>query len=137
MLAGALALVAGAGCSATPTDRSPVGVAKRFVASVQARDTEAIFELLGPETRARLEKAAKRATQLGGGKPVRQAHEMLSPAWRSRAEPNWTPKGFKLLSKTDTRARVEIRGEKKGQRAVLTLVREDGRWRIKLPRPPF
>lgn len=126
-----------AACGSRPVDRSPVGVVKRLIVAAQDRDTRALYALLGPATQARLKASAGRATALAGGSPKRQPHEMLSPAWRSGALADWTPKTFKLLKKTAQTAVVEIRGEKKGQRAELTLVKTAGRWRVEFGQPPL
>ncbi|MDY0002233.1 MAG: hypothetical protein RBU30_13130, partial [Polyangia bacterium] len=74
------AAVCGAGCGAKPADYSPVGVVNRLVAALDDREQGAAFELLGPETRARLKAAAARANALGGGKPRLVPKEMLSLA---------------------------------------------------------
>src|SRR5690606_37707236 len=57
LLAVALAAaVAGRGCSSE--DDTPEGAVRAFVAAARAGDHEALFELLGPATRARLERSA-------------------------------------------------------------------------------
>jgi hypothetical protein len=130
----ALALVAG--CGAKRPDDSPTGVVKQFVAASLKADTEKrheeLFRLLGPRTRARLEAAAKRATVATGGKRRYQPFEMLSASFRPSARGDWNPKTYKLASRSGDTARVEVRGEKKGQVQVVHLVRVKEQWRIEL-----
>ncbi|MFH2009677.1 MAG: hypothetical protein ABI333_23995 [bacterium] len=127
-----------AACAAPKTDDSPEGVVRQLYESTAKRDTKEIFRLLGPKTRARLTDAATRATQATGGKHKYQAHEMLSAFFRPSGTKDWTlppgRKGFKLIHKNSTTARVEVRGLKKSQRVVVTLVWVDRKWRIEFER---
>jgi hypothetical protein len=61
---------------------------------------------------------------------------MLSASFRPNAKGNWTPKKFKQLGKSGDTARVEVRGEKKGQVQVVNLVKIKGHWRIELVHQP-
>lgn len=121
-----------AGCGKESVDPSPVGVTKRFVAAVSLRDTKAIWSLLGPKTRAHLEAAGLRATALVGGSPKVAPRDLLSPAWRAEAEPDWRPRTYRLMGVEGDRARVEVSGSQKHQREVVTLVREEGKWKVEL-----
>lgn len=123
-------------CEDKAKDESPVGVTRRLAQAVAERDSEGAYALLGPETRARLKAAAARANALSGSKPRLAPQEMLSLAWRTEAEPDWKPKTFKLLGVEGNRARVEVSGGAKQERAVVRLVRVKGRWRVELDLPP-
>lgn len=137
---GAVSLLVLAGCGKPKEDRSPTGVVKRFLAASFKAETaerhKALYELLGPRTRARLKASADRATAATGGKRTYAPYEMLSASFRPSAKGDWTPKKFKLLSSGETTARVEVRGEKKGERQVVSLVKVKGRWRIELDPAP-
>lgn len=130
----------GWGCGAKEPDSSPTGVVKQLLAASLKADTQkrhkALYELLGPRTQARLTASAERATAATGGRRKYAAHEMLSASFRPNAKGDWTPKSFKLLGKSGDTARVEVRGEKKGQVQVVTLVQVKKSWRIELKPGP-
>ncbi len=135
-------LFSGAGCSKEKVDNSPTGVVKQFIAaSLQIKADKRhkdMYKLLGPRTKARLKSSAERATAATGGKRKFAPHEMLSASSRPSAKGDWIPKpkGFKLLSKTETTARVQVRGKKKEELQVVELVKVKGHWRIELtPKP--
>ncbi len=132
-------LSAAAGCSSKGVDRSPTGVVKRFVAASFTPDSDrrhkAMYELLGPRTRARLEASARSATAATAGRQRYAPHQMLSASFRPGAKGSWLPRHFKLLSSTGETARVEVRGDKDGQVQVVDLVKTEGRWRLELPLP--
>lgn len=121
------AAVAGRSCSVD--DNAPEGVVRDFAAAADADDREALYELLGPETRARLEAAAKRATDLVGGSQRYSALDMISVGRSSETPP---PKDFVLEERGEERAVVVVIGAS-GERARVTVVRVNGRWLIELP----
>lgn len=131
---GALCVVSA--CGAKKVDHSPTGVVKQFLAASLKASTDkrhkGLYELLGPRSQARLKASAERATAATGGKRKYAPHEMLSASFRPNAKGDWTPKSFKLLGKSGDTARVEVRGEKKGQVQVVNLVKVKGHWRIEL-----
>jgi hypothetical protein len=139
MRGGSLAVVAlalGLAACAKPKPASgPVDVVKRFLAASQERDASAVYALLGPATRARLQAAAALATEQAGRKPPFAPHEMLSAGFRPSVSGDWTPRTYRLLEQSADAARVEVVGKKPGQRDVVRLVRVDGHWRIELPVP--
>ena len=120
------AAMAGRGCRVDAN--SPEGAVRELVAAVNAEDHEALYELLGPATRARLEAAAKRATDLAGGSNRYSAIDMISIGKGDGA----TPKDFVIRERGDERAIVELI-DTGGERARLTTVYVDGVWRIELP----
>lgn len=123
-------------CGAKSVDSSPTGVVKQFLGSSLKANTDkrhkALFDLLGPRSQARLKTSAEQATAATGGKRKYAPHEMLSASFRPNAKGDWTPKKFKLLGTSGNTARVEVRGEKKGQVQVVNLVKARGKWRIEL-----
>jgi hypothetical protein len=153
---GAVCLVSA--CGEQKVDHSPTGVVKQFVATSLLADTQkrhrGLYKLLGPRTQARLKASAAQATattattaataataasagsETTGARRKYAPHEMLSASFRPGAKGNWTPKSFKLLGKTESTARVEVRGEKKGHKQVVNLVKVEGRWRIELDPAP-
>lgn len=125
LLAMALAAaVAGRGCRGE--DDLPEGTVRAFAAAARAHDRDALYELLGPATRARLESAARRATELVGGQRfapqdlIRSDLDRLGPVRVLRVEQD------------GARAVVEVADEL-DQPAAIELVKVDGHWRIELP----
>ena len=88
------AAMAGRACRVD--DDSPEGAARAFATAARTGDREAIYELLGPETRARLEKATKYATELVGG-PTR--FDELDLIGLGTAVESFTPEQFKVTGR--------------------------------------
>lgn len=120
------AAVAGRSCS---VDDTPTGVVRELAAAASADDPEALYDLLGPETRARLHRAAKKATDLAGGAMRYSALDMISIGRSTEIVP---AKEFILKQSSDSRATVEIIGVN-DERELIDLVNVDGHWRIELP----
>jgi hypothetical protein len=118
--------VGGRGCDTG--DNTPEGAVRAFEAATHAGDRQAVYELLGPETKLHLEAAAKRATELVGGARRYDAIEMVAVGIRTEAPP---AKSIDLSHITDGRAVVEVVSES-GERSLLELVEVDGHWRIEL-----
>lgn len=121
--------VAVAGRSCQVDEDTPQAVVREFAAAASADDREALYRMFGPETRRRLEAAAKRATDLVGGSERYSPLDMISVG-RSRDVP--PPKDFVLKEQSESLATVEIIGAM-GERSEVTVVRVDGGWRIELP----
>jgi hypothetical protein len=121
--------VAVAGRSCQVEDDTPQAAVREFAAAAAADDREALYRIFGPETRQRLDAAAKRATDLVGGSERYSPLAMISVG-RSRDLP--LAKDFVVKERSESRALVEIVGPM-GDRAEVTVVRVDGRWHIELP----
>jgi hypothetical protein len=121
------AAVAGRSCQVD--DNTPQAVVREFAAAAGADDREALYKLLGPETRRRLQTAAKRATDLAGSAQRYSALDMISIGKSADTPP---PKEFVVKERSESRAVVEIVGPP-GEHAFVTVVRTDGAWRIELP----
>jgi hypothetical protein len=119
------ASMAGRGCRVDEDD--PIGAVRAFAAAAGAEDHEALFELLGPATRAGLDAAARRATDLAGGAHRFDAIDMLSIGKTSAS-----PGELRMIERKDDRAVVELVGPS-GERARLVTVHVDDAWRIELP----
>ncbi len=141
LTASALAAVALAaamvGRSCSVEDDSPEGAARAFVEAASAGDRQALYELLGPETRARLERASRRATDLVGGGMRFDALDLVgleapseSGALRDvvvkkrvSAEEAGADRGYTIVEVVDAT----------GRRAELRLVEIGGNWRVEIP----
>ncbi|HWN67677.1 MAG TPA: hypothetical protein VNM90_08550 [Haliangium sp.] len=119
------ASMAGRGCRVDGDD--PIGAVRAFADAASAEDHEALFELLGPATRAGLEAAARRATDLAGGAHRFDAIDMLSIGTASTSQ-----RELRMTERNDDRAVVELVATS-GERARLVTVHVDGAWRIELP----
>jgi len=121
------AAMAGKGCRVE--DSSPQGVARSFAAASRAGDRKAVYNMLGPKTRARLDEAAKRSTDLVGGS---RRFKPLDLVGVSKPGETPAPKEFVLKSKDGDQAVVEVVSADDA-RHLLTLVRVDGTWKIEVP----
>jgi hypothetical protein len=124
------AAVAGRGCSAE--DETPTGVVRAFAQAARAGDREAIFELLGPQTRQRLTEAARRATHLVGGSRRFEPLDLISVG---RMGERSVPQRFEMRQQGARAATVEA-VDVSGNRSSITVVRVEGGWRVELPDYP-
>jgi hypothetical protein len=126
LAAAALAVaVGGRGCNTE--DGSPLGAVRAFAAAARAGNREAMYALLGPETRHRLELAAARATQLVSSRQYGGADMIRSVV----------PSGsrtFELVKRSEDRALVAI-VDQRGARTSVNVVRVGDRWRLELLGP--
>ena len=129
----AMALAAAmAGKSCRVADSSPQGVARAFTAAARAGDHKAVYEMLGPKTRARLLEAAKRSTDLVGGSRRFKPLDLVLAVGVSEPDETPAPKQFLLKSKDGDHAVVEIITAD-DTRHDLTLVKVDGTRKIEVP----
>jgi hypothetical protein len=122
----ALFFVLLAGCNAGT--RSPAGAARALAEASQAGDRAAVWRLLGPKTRARLEADAARAGVLAGRRPV-PPEQMLAVGWFT---PRWQPEEFHVRSRSGDQAVVEVVGPH-GESETVDCTRVGGEWKVELP----
>lgn len=115
--------VGGRGCGGE--DATPDGAVRAFAAAARAGNRETMLELLGPRTRAWLDKAAARGSQMVGGTPGFQPVDLIG------VRPSSGAARIAVRSEQDGVARVEVVDEQ-GNRSDLEVVEVDGRWRIEL-----
>ena len=114
--------VGGRGCGSE--DDSPDGAVRAFAAAARAGDRDTMMELFGPETRAWLDAAAGRATQLVGGNGRFDPIDLINAGALGG-----TPARILVREAEGGRARVEVTDET-GRRAMVDLVELDGHWRL-------
>jgi hypothetical protein len=119
--------IAGRGCSAD--DETPVGAVRAFVSAARAGDREAVYELLGPRTRAHLEAQAQKATEFVGGSRRFAPTELMSVT--SGGIQRSAPRDYELRERDGDTAVVDIVGAD-GTHNPTTVVKVDGRWRVEL-----
>jgi hypothetical protein len=117
------AAVAGEGCREDPAE----AVVVDFVRAARAGDKAALWRLLGPATRARLEEAAARATDTAGGGRRYAPTDVLDLGAGDENEP--LPEVL-LRERAGDRAIVDVL--RPDGRDAVTVVRIDGAWRIEL-----
>lgn len=121
------AAMAGKGCRVD--DDSPEGVARSFAAAARAGDREAVYKMLGPDTKARLAEAAKRATALVGGSRRFQPLDLVGV---SKPGETPAPKEFELVSADGDSAVVRI-VTVDDESHQLNLVKIHGEWKVEVP----
>jgi hypothetical protein len=129
MLLAATALlltVAPAACASGA--RSPEGAVRALTEAAESGDRDAVWMLLGPATRARLQSDAERAAQVAGRREL-QARDLIAAGW---SPPRWRAAEFEVVTASEDHATVEVRGSHH-ERERLACVRTQGQWQVELP----
>ena len=136
------ALICWAALAGACGDRSsdPVRTAQAFTAAVQRGDMDAVYPLLERAASERLTAAAAQASDQVGGRRRIEPAEMLQIV---DVDPNFELATAELLgdgsppgAEDGTVAQVRLLGSQQ-ESHTLTLVREDGAWRVRIPLPPL
>ncbi len=109
--------------------RSPVDVVRLLAEAAREGDSERIFRLLGPETRARLTEDAHLATVQAGQRTLKPS-DLLAAGW---TPPRYESESFRVAQQTGDRAVVLVTG-RHGEQDRIELVREGDRWLVELPK---
>jgi hypothetical protein len=134
-----ITLVLVAGCGGAPTDDTPSGAVRLFVAAMERsvddrRGLEQAYHLLSETTRERLVARARMTSALGAAE--REPWEMLV---EGTAHPRFAPRpgGFRehVDASDPDHAVVTVSGSEAGQVAEIPVVREDDGWRVVLEVP--
>ena len=128
-LAATLALSSG-GCR--DEDHSPEGAVRLLIQAVEELEAHKAYALLSSGTRKLLARRATLATEHTGGRRQLKPEELLLMGLdKIQLEAD----KIEVLEQTDQRARVKLVNSKKKVEEVLALVKEDGRWRVRLDLP--
>lgn len=119
------AAVAGRSCRVTQP--GPEAAVREMLHAAKTGDRDAVYALLSPATRSRLEVEAKRATDLVGAATRYTAKDLLSIG---SSDGIAAPTDITVLEERGDRASVEVVSP--AGRARIELVKIDGRWRIEL-----
>lgn len=120
----ALALaVGGRGCG--DKGDQPDSAVQEFLDKARSGDEQAVYALLGPRTRAWLDRESQRATHMVGGSQRYDAFDLMV----ARGAP--PPARVAVVERSGDRAQVEV-VDQQGKSSVVELVRQDGQWRIEL-----
>lgn len=120
------AAVAGRSCRVTQP--GPEVAVREMLQAAKTGDRDAVFTLLSPDTHARLEAEAKRATDLVGAAHRYTAKDLVSIG-SSDGVP--APTDITVIEERGDRAIVEVVSP--AGRSRIELVKVDGRWLIHLP----
>ena len=124
----AMALAASfAGRSCRVTQPGPEAAVREMLHAAKTGDRDAVFTLLAPATRSRLEVEAKRATDLVGAATRYTAKDLLSIGSSDGVA---APTDITVLEERGDHATVEVVSP--AGRARIELLKIDGRWRIEL-----
>ena len=118
-----LAMLAGCGGA-----RSPEGAVRALQEAAESGDRDAVWQLLGPATRARLTADAQKAAQAAGRREL-GARDLLAAGWSA---PRWHAAEYDVLASDGTTATVEVRGPAH-ERETLRCVRQGAQWTVELP----
>jgi hypothetical protein len=125
----AMALAAAvAGRSCRVAQPGPEAAVRDMIQAAKTGDRDAVFSLLTPATRERLEAEARRATDLVGAAQRYAAKDLISIGSSDGVA---DPTDITVLEERGDRALVEVVSPT--GRARIELARQDGRWRIDLP----
>ncbi|MCY1070888.1 hypothetical protein OV090_39475 [Nannocystis sp. RBIL2] len=136
------ALICWAALAGACGDRSgdPVRAAQAFTAAVQRGDMNAVYPLLERAATERLTAAAAQASDQVGGRRRIEPAEMLQIV---DVDPNFELASAELVGDADPSeakdgelAQVRLLGSQQ-ESHTLTLVREEGAWRVRIPLPPL
>ncbi|MEQ1737247.1 MAG: hypothetical protein ABL886_12685 [Rhodoglobus sp.] len=119
------AAVLGRSCAVSPP--GPEAAVRALVQAARARDRKAVWELLSPDTQARLTEGARRATDLVGSSTRYRPLDLISIGSSDDVPP---PVDIRTLSRDGDHAVVEIISV--GEPAQIELVRIGKRWKIDL-----
>lgn len=122
------------GCSRAPPDATPEGAVHLFLDRMEAAASGAVpmsdvYALLGPATRKNLADRASRAGRIQGRRI--DASDMLAPG---RYALKFRPKSMTSRVSGDT-AVVTVVGYEASETAEVTLVRENGAYKMELDLP--
>jgi hypothetical protein len=126
LLAAALALASGA-CQSEAG--SPEDAVRSLLEAINQMDPEKVHALLASDTREQLAKRAAMATEHTGGRRQLTGAEMLL---LGLDQLQLELDSVEVLEQTDSRARVKLASKKHKTEEVLQLVKEDGRWLVRL-----
>jgi hypothetical protein len=122
--------IAVAGRSCRVSQPGPEVAVRDLLHAASTGDRDTVYELLAPSTQARLEAEAKRATDLVGATQRYSPKDLVSIG----APEGTSPTDITVLDERGDHATVQIVSA--SGRALLQLIRVDGRWRVELSQYP-
>lgn len=123
-----LALGGGAGCSSRDDGSSPEAAVRSLVAAARAGDRLAVYQRLGPRTRAHIEGLLTSARKTGATR-ILKPEDLVTVGW---VPPAWEAAGTRVLARHDEEAEVEVYSAAGDRQSVKTVL-ENESWRVELP----
>lgn len=120
------AAVAGRSCRVSQP--GPEAAVRDILQAAKTGDRDTVFDMLAPQTRARLEVEARRATDLVGASTRYSAKDLVSIGSSENIAP---PTDITVIEERGDRAVVELVSP--AGRSRIELVKIDGRWKIDIP----
>jgi hypothetical protein len=117
-----------AGRSCRVSQPGPEAAVRDILQAAKTGDRDAVFDMLSPVTRARLDVEARRATDLVGASIRYTAKDLVSIG---SSENIAAPTDITVLEEHEDRAVVELVSP--AGRSRMQLVKIDGRWKIEIP----
>ena len=122
-------VVSGAfGCSNGDPGSSPESAVAHLVSAARSGDRSAVYQRLGPKTRARIEEILAAARKSGGARLLR-AEDLVTVGW---VPPAWEATAIRELRRQGDEAEVDV-ASAAGDHETVTAVREGKRWTVELP----
>ena len=116
------------GCGARDDGSSPEAAVRSLIATARAGDRGAVYDRLGPRTRAHIE-ALLVATHRTGSARMLAPSDLVAVGW---LPPAWEPAGTRVLHRDGAEAEVEVYSAT-GDRQTVHTVREGKSWKVELP----
>jgi hypothetical protein len=123
--AAAVALLA---CNSRDDGSSPEAAVRSLMTAARAGDRLAVYQRLGPRTRARVEAMLAAAGKTGATRILRP-EDLVTVGW---VPPAWEAAGTRLLHRAGDEAEVEVYSAA-GDRQSVRVVREAKSWKVELP----
>jgi hypothetical protein len=120
--------VAALGCAGRDDGSSPEAAVRTLIAAARAGDRTAVYERLGPRTRAHID-ALLVATHRTGGARMLVPSDLVAVGW---LPPAWEPAGTRVVHRDGEEADVEVFSAT-GERQPVRVVREGKSWKVELP----
>ncbi len=128
MLAAMALAAAVAGRSCRVTQPGPEVAVRDMIQAAKTADRDAVFDLLSPATRTRLDAAAKHATEVVGASTRYTAKDLISIG---STDATASPTDITVIDEVNDHASVEVVSP--AGRSRMELVKVAGRWLIDLP----
>jgi hypothetical protein len=118
-------------CGSDGPEARAVRTAKAFITAARTDNTKALVTLVESSAVAELEGAAAQASEHVGGRRTIEPHEMLQIV---DLDPLFQVERVQVVDLDAQLAVVEVTSTN-GEKVSLTLVDEDGRWKVRVPSP--
>lgn len=115
-------------CSGRAPGASPEVVVAQLIAAARSGDRAAVYERLGPRTRAHIEEILEAARKSGGARLLRP-EDLVTVGW---VPPAWEATSIHELHRQGDEAEVDV-ASAAGDHQTVAAVREGKRWTVELP----